>query len=300
MREVTVRRETARWVVLGLALLVAAAGLRGQEPGRTFLFTVTGASGSQAHLLGSVHVLTKAFYPLNPIIDRAFAESRVLVEEVNLDEMNDPATMMSLAAKAMLPDGQTLDQVVSKDTYAAIRSRAESGGVPLLLLQRMKPWMAAVMLTARELTRAGFDPALGIDKHFFDRAKAGGMPVQALETAAYQFDRLDGLASHLQESSLKAMLADIDTQAGNVEKMATAWRAGDTATLEALLLEGFKEAPELYERLLIERNRNWVAPVENCLTKDQRCFVVVGAAHLVGRDSLVELLRQRKHTVVQQ
>jgi uncharacterized protein YbaP (TraB family) len=296
----TVRRETARWVVLVVGLFVGAGALRGQEPQRTFLWKVTGASGNEAYLLGSVHVLTKAFYPLSPVIERAFGASKVLVEEVDLDEMNDPATMMNLAAKAMLPEGQTLDQVISKDTYAAIRARAESTGVPLLLLQRMKPWMAAVMLTAQELTRAGFEPGLGIDKHFFDRAKAGGMPVQGLETAAYQFDRLDGLSSQLQESSLKAMLADIDTQAANVEKMAAAWRAGDAATLEALLLEGFKDAPELYERLLVERNRNWVTPVEDCLSRDRRCFVVVGAAHLVGRGSLVELLRERKHTVVQQ
>jgi uncharacterized protein YbaP (TraB family) len=82
--------------------------------------------------------------------------------------------------------------------------------------------------------------------------------------------------------------------------MARAWRAGDTATLEELLLEGFADTPELYERLLVERNRDWVGPVEECVARDQRCFVVVGAAHLVGPNSLVELLRQRKHSVVQQ
>jgi uncharacterized protein YbaP (TraB family) len=284
------------------ALLIAVAGvvLAAQDAPRHFLWKVISPTGGEAYLLGSVHVLTKTFYPLSPVIERAFASSKVLVEEVDLDEMNDPATMMGLVGKAMLPDGQTLDQVVSKDTFAAIRARAEENGVPMLVLQRMKPWMAAVALTASELTKAGFDSALGIDRHFYDRAKAAGMPRRALETVAYQFDRLDGLSADLQEASLKAMLADIDAQATNVETLAEAWRRGDTLTLERLLFEGFKDSPEVAERLLGERNRNWVAPVEKCLAEQARCFVVVGAAHLVGPDSLVQLLRARKHSVEQQ
>lgn len=279
-------------------LTVVAAGAQG--PPKHFLWKVTSAGGTQAYLLGSVHVLTPAFYPLDPAIDRAFEASGVLVEEVDLDEMANPATMMSLVARAMLPDGQTLDQVVARETYAAIRERAGSHGVPMALLQRMKLWMAAVTLTTAALTRSGFDASLGIDRHFFDRAKAAGMPRRALETVAYQFDRLDGLGASMQEASLKAMLADIDTQAGNVETLASAWKRGDTATLERLLHESFEDEPELAERLLLERNRNWVPHVERCLAEDARCFVVVGAAHLVGPGSLVELLRARGLTVAQQ
>ncbi|MDH4063845.1 MAG: TraB/GumN family protein [Acidobacteriota bacterium] len=284
--------------VLALAVMAGMAGA--QEPAKHFLWKVTASTGAEAYLLGSVHVLTPAFYPLDPSIDRAFASSKVLVEEVDLDEMTNPATMMGLVAKAMLPDGQTLDQVVAKDTFEAVRARAESHGVPLMLLQRMKPWMAAVTLTTAVLTRAGFDSSLGIDKHFFDRAKAADMPRRALETVTYQFDRLDGLGATMQEASLKAMLADIEVQAGNIEVMAGAWKRGDAATLERLLHEGFTDAPELAERLLYERNRNWVPHVERCLNEDARCFVVVGAAHLVGPGSLVELLRERKLSVVQQ
>ena len=283
------------------AVVVFGAVVSAQEAApKHFLWKVTSPSGGEAYLLGSVHVLTKSFYPLSPTIDQAFAWSRTLVEEVDLDEMNNPATMIGLMGKATLPQGQTLDQIVSAETFAAVRTRAEANGIPLMLLQRMKPWMAAVALTSSELTKAGFDSELGIDKHFYDRARAAAMPRRALETVAYQFDRLDGLAGSMQEESLKAMLADIDTQASNVEVLADAWRKGDTATVEQLLHEGFSDSPAIAERLLFERNRNWVAPVEACLSEGARCFVVVGAAHLVGPNSLVQLLRDRKHSVVQQ
>lgn len=295
------RRAWRRTIGPGLLIVLAGGILQAQqEAPRHFLWKVTSPQGNEAYLLGSVHVLSKSFYPLSPVIDQAFAASKTLVEEVDLDEMNDPATMISLVGKAMLPAGQTLSQTISPDTYAAVRARAEAHGLPLLMLDRMKPWMAAVMLTAAEISKAGFDSKLGIDQHFLNRAKEIGMPRRALETAGYQFDRLDGLSATLQEASLNAMLADIDAQAGNIETLATAWRNGDAAGLERLLMEGFADAPEIAERLLYERNRNWVEPVERCLAENARCFIVVGAAHLVGPGSLVELLRDRKHTVVQQ
>ena len=293
-------RRFRRLACAGLLAALAAGYAQAQAPERHFLWKLTSPQGKEAYLLGSVHVLSKSFYPLSPVIDSAFATSKTLVEEIDIDEMENPATMMGLIGKAMLPDGQTLDQVVSSDTYSAVRARADTHGLPWPMLQRMKPWMVAVTLTAAEVSKAGFDPALGVDRHFFNRAKSAGMPRRALETVAYQFDRLDGLGAVQQESSLKAMLTDIDVQAKNVETLASAWRSGDTATVERLLMEGFTDAPEIAERLLYERNRNWVDPVERCLTEDARCFVVVGAAHLVGRGSLVELLRERKHTVVQQ
>ena len=288
------------WAVSCLLLVFGCAALDAQAPASHFLWKVTSAGGHEAYLLGSVHVLSKNFYPLDPAIDKAFASAKTLVEEIDLDEMEDPANMASLMSKAVLPGGQTLDQVVSPETYAAVRTRAAANGLPLPMLQRLKPWIVAVMLTAAEVTKAGFDPSLGIDRHFFNKAKAAGMPRRALETAAYQFDRLDGLSSELQEAALNAMLADIDAQAGNIEKLATAWKAGDTKSLEGLLMAGFTEAPEIAERLLFERNRNWVAPIERCLSENGHCFVVVGAAHLVGPGSVVELLRARGHTVVQQ
>jgi hypothetical protein len=294
----TVRRFR-RLACAGLLAALAAASAQAQTPQKHFLWKVTSPQGKEAYLLGSVHVLSKGFYPLSPVIDDAFAASKTLVEEIDIDEMDNPATMMSLVGKALLPDGQTLEQVVSKDTYAAVRARADSNGLPWPMLQRMKPWMVAVTLTAAEISKAGFDPALGVDRHFFNRAKAAGMPRRALETVAYQFDRLDGLGATLQETSLKAMLTDIDVQAKNIETLASAWRLGDTVTVEKLLMEGFADAPEIAERLLFERNRNWVEPVERCLTEDARCFVVVGAAHLVGPKSLIALLKGRKHIIVQ-
>ncbi len=82
-------------------------------------------------------------------------------------------------------------------------------------------------------------------------------------------------------------MADVDTQIAKVKELvAQAWATGDTKTIEKELLSGFASCPELYQRLLVDRNRNWVPQVETCLSKNAGCFIVVGAAHLVGPERL--------------
>lgn len=287
-----------------LAAVVAAALASGvataQDARKHFLWKVEGPGASVAYLLGSLHVLTPEFYPLSADINKAFAASRTLVEELDLDELNDPAQMMSALSKAMLSDGRTLDQIVAPSTFAEVSKRAEKAGLPMMALQRMKPWLVAITLMGPTLQAAGFKAELGVDKHFFDRAKEAGLKRQALETLSYQLDRFDQLSPRLQEDMLISSMKELDTQVGNVRELAQQWAAGDVKALEASLLVSFEGSRELYDRLLVERNHNWVPHVETCLQQDAGCFIVVGAAHLVGPDGLPTLLLAKGYKVTQQ
>jgi hypothetical protein len=291
-------RRRVLCLLLFAVLLVAVPSA--QTTRKHFMWAVGQAGAPPTYLVGSLHVLTPEFYPLDPALEKAFASSKVLIEEVDLDELTNPLTAMALIGKAMLTDGRTLDQLIAPALYKQVAARAEKAGVPVIALDRMKPWMAAVSLTAPALKNAGFDTNLGVDKHFFDKAKAAGLERRALESVAYQFDRLDQLSPALQEAMLKSVLADLDTEIANVKVIAQAWSRGETATIERFMLGALLESPELYDRLLVERNKNWVAPVERCIKERTACFVVVGAAHLVGPHSLVALLKQRGYSVEQQ
>lgn len=271
-----------------------------QAPTKTFMWMVTAPGAPPSYLLGSLHVLTPDYYPLNARIEKAFGESKVLIEEADLDEVSNPTVIMSLVGKAMLTGGRTLDQVIPPALYTQVMARAEKAGLPGAAIQRMKPWLVSLTLAQPALTAAGFKAEHGIDKHFFDRAKASGMTRRALETVAFQFERLDQLSAPQQEALLRSTLDELDTQIGNVRTIADAWARGDTSTLEKLLLESITTSPELYKRTLVERNASWVAPVEDCFKEKTSCFVVVGAAHLVGPDSLVAMLREKGYAVEQQ
>jgi uncharacterized protein YbaP (TraB family) len=288
-----------RFIAAIAVLLLAATPLPAQT-GKSFMWKVEGEGGAAAYLLGSLHVLTPEWYPLNATINKAFTGSKVLVEEVDIDETSDPAQMMAALMKAMLTDGKTLDQVISAETYAEVQKRAETVGLPMMAINRMKPWLVAITLTAPVLQAAGFKPELGVDRHFYDRAVASGMKRQALETLQYQLDRFDQMPIKLQEDFLKSTIEDLDKEVSGVKEMAAAWGFGDVGAVEKFTLEGLKEAPELYQRLLVERNHNWVPQVETCLKQNAGCFIVVGAAHLVGPDGLPTLLAKKGYKVTQQ
>jgi uncharacterized protein YbaP (TraB family) len=288
--------------VLGVlsAIVSAGAPLDAQRGSKSFLWKFQGRGAGVGYLMGSVHMLSAEYYPLPETIERAFHQSATLVEEIDLNELSSPETLAATMTRAMYQDGRTLEQTVSPETYRLIVSRLQDAGMPIEPFRKMKPWMLASALLAAEMQKANFDANLGLDRYFFDKALKSGKTVKGLETAVYQIERFDGMSAALQEEMLRETLRDFDNQRENVKLLANAWASGDAATLERILLADFKNSPEMYERLIDERNRNWIPHIAACVADAPPCFVVVGAAHLVGPRGLVSLLQGKGYRVEQQ
>jgi len=158
--------------------------------------------------------------------------------------------------------------------------------------------MVAVTLAALEMQKSGFDPALGLDRHFRDRARTASKPVRTVETAMEQIGMLESLGPALQDALVVEALRGASSEVNQARALFTAWKAGDGPSLEKILVEGTKTSPEIYKVLFVERNRRWVPKIEACLD-GARCMIVVGAGHLVGADGLISLLRARGYTVEQ-
>jgi uncharacterized protein YbaP (TraB family) len=123
--------------------------------------------------------------------------------------------------------------------------------------------------------------------------------VKGLETAEFQISIFDRMPMDQQDRFLAETLKQLKTQTANVTTLADAWRFGDVATIEKLVLSDLKEDPALYQRLLVDRNRSWMPQIEALLERPGRAFIVVGAAHLVGPDGLLQMLKARGFTVEQ-
>jgi uncharacterized protein YbaP (TraB family) len=282
-----------------VTIALAFAGVTAAADAKTFAWKVTG-KGGVVYLVGSVHLLSKDFYPLDPAIDTAYKNADLLVEEVDLAEMLDPAAQLGYLSRGMLPSSTPLEKVVSASTYALVTRRANDLGLPMEPLKLLKPWMVALMLVQMEWQKAGFDPELGLDKHFYDQAKADGKATQGLETAEYQISRLDGMPMDQQEHLLSESLKDLDAERANMARLVEAWRVGDAPAVERIVLSELKQEPLLYQRLLVERNRNWMPKIEALFARPRPALVIVGAAHLVGPDGLLGMLRAKGYTVEQQ
>jgi uncharacterized protein YbaP (TraB family) len=288
--------------VFSSVLIVSAAAQTPQRPAtKGLLWKIQASAGSTpVYLAGSVHALTADAYPLSPAFERAFDGAGTLVEEIDLGQMDLLAGGAIMFAKGFFDDGRTFERAVSKETLDLVGARLGTMGVPVATISPMKPWTVAMMLMAVDIQSAGFDPGLGLDKYFYDKATRAGKPVKGLETIEEQVDRLDRMPLALQEKMLRSTLHDIDTGQRELKTVVKAWRKGDSAALERILLPGFKSYPDAYASLVVERNRNWLGPIDACLTQRSVCFVVVGAAHLVGPDGLIALLQRKGYRVEQQ
>jgi uncharacterized protein YbaP (TraB family) len=287
-------------VVLAVVTAVLAGSSTQTAATRDFVWKATGPQTS-IYLVGSVHLLSKDYYPLSPALDAAFKDSDLLVEEVDLGSMLEPESQLRLLTRGMLPPGQSLDQVVSKETFALVSKKLAAIGMPVEPLKQFKPWSLALTLMSLSWANAGFDANLGLDKHFYDLARTDGRLIQGLETLEFQISRFDELPMPQQDRLLADTLKemDTDTSSTSVTKLADAWKSGDSNTIETLALEDLRQDPEMYQRLLVDRNRNWLPKIEALFNRRGKAFVVVGAAHLVGPDGLLALLKAKGYKVEQ-
>jgi uncharacterized protein YbaP (TraB family) len=294
--------RTIRLLILALCVSAASAGTASAQTSsaaKHFLWTVR-SGANMLYLAGSVHALSADAYPLPGVFEKAFDASGTLVEELNLAEAESLSAAPMLLAKGMYSDGRTFDAVVSKETAALVSERFKQTGLPMEMFRPMKPWMVMLMLTALEAQKAGLEASLGLDKYFYDKATAAKKPVVGLETAEFQIDRFDKMPDTLQEQMLRSSLMEIDTQGNELKGMIAAWKRGDTAALEKTVRSSFVAYPAAYASLIVERNRNWIPELEKCFSRPKPCFVVVGAAHMVGPDGLLALLRQKGYKIEQQ
>jgi uncharacterized protein YbaP (TraB family) len=288
----------ARLVAMLAATAASLLSSNAMARGPGVLWAVEGRHNT-VYLLGSVHLLRESDGALPRDAEEAYAEAERIVMEIDLDDpsVTDAATMLAeMQRSALLPEGQSLRQVLGSD-YGEIEQQLREAGLELAALDRFAPWFVAVMLTQLELAERGFRPELGIEQRIATQAERDHKPIEGLETPAEQFAVLGGLPLTEQKRFLQMTLEESSDLDEELEKVVAAWRAGDTATLAELLTEAYGDFPELYGPLTEDRNRAWVKRLEHLLEDRDDYLVVVGALHLVGRESVVDLLRKRGYTV---
>ena len=281
--------------VLWLLLLVPPQA-NAQE--KSFLWKVRSEKNS-IYILGSIHFLKKESYPLKKSIEQAFDAVSKLVLEIDLQSATPEKTQQVTIEKGLFRDGTTLQQNVDKETYDLAERRARELGIDLRAMNPLKPWLVALTLTTMKLQKLGFDLNYGVDRYFAERAKRGGKSTGGLESLEFQIALLDGLSKRDQEMMLRETLKELDQLDQGVEQLVQSWLKGDLGSVEQWLLAGMREYPEVYAKVIVERNRRWLPQIEKMIAQGENAMVIVGAAHLVGREGVIELLKQLGYTVEQ-
>jgi uncharacterized protein YbaP (TraB family) len=269
------------------------------QDGKSFLWKAQ-SGASAVYILGSIHLLKKENYPLNPKIETAFDKSDNLVVEANIQDQSKMNTQ-TIMERGFYPLNDNLAAHVSPETYESVKSEAAKMGLPLEMIDRQKPWILSMSLEALGLMKQGYDPAYGADNYFLSKA-TGRKKILELESLDEQINLLANLSDREQELLLLLTLKDLQNAAREVDQVVQAWKSGDTKGMEAVMTKSFKEDPQLvpiHERLIYDRNRKMVSKIEEYLKGKGTYFVVVGAGHLVGEKGIIETLRKKGYPVEQ-
>jgi uncharacterized protein len=276
------------------------AGEKGGAGQKSFLWEVRSKTAT-VYIIGSVHLAKADIYPLPPKIEESFDKAAVLALEADPAKANDEKLMQLMLFSALYPEGETLRDHLSTETYALAERELKNMGLPLEYFNRTRPWFLALTLETVELQRLGFDPAYGIDSHFAAKA-AGKKRIIELESFEYQIRLLNGFTEREQELFLLYTIKDLSMLKDGVEELMSAWQSGDMKSMEALVSRSLSEAPQLrpiFDKLFYKRNREMGGRIESFLQGKETVCVVVGAAHLVGKEGIIELLRGKGYSVEQ-
>jgi uncharacterized protein YbaP (TraB family) len=244
------------------------------------------------YLLGSIHVLRPNDYPLAPVVLDAYTHAGSLLMEVNLDEINSEQVQAEMLASATLSDGKTLPDVLGKQRYERAAALAHEIGVELSSFDQFAPWFAAEAISELQLTQLGFHPENGVEMYFMDRARSDGKSVDGLETVHDQISVFQNMSLDAQAEYLLSSLEQAHDLPKEVDSMVRAWQRGDTRWFESELQSDLGHDSDLYQSVLVARNRKWVPKIEALLNSDKNYLVIVGTGHLAGQGSVVDLLKK--------
>jgi uncharacterized protein YbaP (TraB family) len=220
--------------------------------------------------------------------------------EVDMTKLGAGGAPGALVTKGSYEDGSSIGDHVPKPMLQTLRKYFQSRSVPPEAMEHLRPWTLSVVITQLEVEALGLAASLGVDKHFMD--KGDGRRVVELESAEEQIGLLSGMPEEMQVAFLASTLDSVGQAKELMAKTVALWKAGDAAGMEKLLIaDPVKQRPELkgvFKKLIDQRNEAMTFKIMT-LEGDGPHFVVVGAGHLIGANSIVKQLEQKGYRVEQ-
>jgi uncharacterized protein YbaP (TraB family) len=306
MRHAVLKQLTTLAIAISLAFLVIAAPAVARDiKVAPALWKIETPQG-RVWLFGSFHILPKDMAWRTAELDNALKQAEELVFEINMDDAQDPEKMGTLVRDyGFLPPGQSLHRMLATEYRTKLDATLKDLGLPPAGIDRMRPWLAALTITSLSAMRqtsksaARPDPAAatgeqgGADIQLWNWAKANNKERGALETIDSQIHIFADLTHDQEVQYLIVTLQQTDKLNDDLDTLLKAWQSGDLKRLDKELNGDTEHFPQMRDALLTQRHAKWVPQIEHMLTDGKSHVVIVGAAHLVGKGSVIDLLRSK-------
>ncbi len=280
-----------RWLILSLVLLSSVG------EAKTSMWQVSNGTHS-LFLGGTIHMLNQTDFPLPDEFDWAYRSADVLVLETDLLRLTQPQFQNLLIQRVSYPDGQTLKTQLQPRTYKLVSDFLSARGLSIAIFESFKPSMVSISMSVMEMKRLGLD-SIGVDQHFFQRAREDGMPTSQLEKPEDQIEFIANMGAGNEDELLLNTLRDLRDLLPVLREIKQSWRSGEEVRLARAALNPMRQDyPALYQSLLVERNKDWLPQIVEMLGTGETELVLVGALHLVGEQGLLKQLKAHGFQVV--
>jgi uncharacterized protein YbaP (TraB family) len=254
---------------------------------------------STIYLFGTVHAMKPGVNWHTTDIDAAFAASDQLWVEETGDE--DQVLMTQLVRRYGFDPAHPLSAKLTPPQRQKLANAVQAAHLNLSVIDKSRPWLAAVTLSTVPLVQAGYDPDQGIDHSLRQQAAAVGKPVHSFETPEQQIQIFANLAPQDELAALTETLQDIDEGPATITKLIDAWLAGDVQAIDQNVSADMrKQSPSLYKAVFLDRNAVWTKRIEQMLAGKGTIFIAVGAGHLAGNDSVIAELTHDGYQVTRE
>jgi uncharacterized protein YbaP (TraB family) len=288
----------AAWRMAALvALLLAQTPVLG-ESGERFatghLWRISKPGVGDSFVFGTIHVADPRVAAVAARAQGALAQSRVLAMEL-VPEVAD-GTVLELE---QLDDNRRLESLIGAEPFAQLRSELVEQGLPIPVIERLKPWAAMVKIARLPTSVA----APTVDEQLLTTARVRGLRVTSLELVDEQIAAFDSVPLDSQVAMLKHALVHRAALATTVEPTIDAWLRGDIASLAKMPDRLGARFPAMgahyraFAKHVIDGRTVLMHYRLYMPMREGRVFAAIGAAHLPGRHGLLALLERDGYRV---
>jgi uncharacterized protein YbaP (TraB family) len=248
---------------------------------------------SDIYIFGTVHILPPEVEWRTEAINSAFESADTIWFEA---PASDPAlqgeTLLLIQQYGLNVPGNPLSEQISEEAQIKLSELAADTGIPAIILEPMRPWLASVTISLAYIESQGYQPDSGVESIFWPEANESTKQMAYFETLEEQVRFFADLPTDIEVAYFEQTLDEFDGAADQLDQLVMAWASGDIATIDEIMNNDARDtSPEVYEVLIVERNRKWIQTIKEVLAGSGTHFMAVGAGHLAGTEGVVELLR---------
>jgi len=254
---------------------------------------------SEVWLLGTYHILPPNVNWRSSAVMSGIEDAQSIYLEADIDSQVAQMNMIrAMMLNGFQKKGRKLSDKLTKSQLKQLKAIADEINIPFKALDDMRPWNAYLTISVQFIVSKGYDPQGGVDASISKQARAEKIPLKYFETAEQQISFFADLPEELELSLLTATLADWEKLNTEFDFLFDAWADGNIAAMDELINESLKKtSPELYDVILVKRNKDWISSIDRLMGEDGKHLIAVGAGHLVGDDSVVHLLRKKGYKI---